>query len=105
MGGEKKVEELIVNKACHPEKFLEEIGEKKIDKIKLKLRIKKICQNDKQVHFWNIKLPFTGKEKTVIPVGKKYDKSSNRFHNKHVFDPASKATTVVCVKQSENKIG
>ncbi len=45
------------------EKFLEEIGEKKIDKIKLKLRIKKICQNDKQVHFWNIKLPFTGKEK------------------------------------------
>lgn len=43
--------------------FLEDIGENKITKIKLKENIKENCKKEKQVRFWNIKIPFTGSDK------------------------------------------
>jgi len=43
--------------------FLEDIGENKITRAKLKENIKENCKKEKQVRFWNIKIPFTGSDK------------------------------------------
>lgn len=43
--------------------FLEDIGENKITRTKLKENIKGNCKKEKQVRFWNIKIPFTGSGK------------------------------------------
>lgn len=45
------------------DRFLEDIGENKITGIKLKENIKDNCKKEKQVRFWNIKIPFTGSDK------------------------------------------
>ena len=47
--------------------FLEDIGENKITRTKLKEYIKNHCKKEKQVRFWNIKIPFTGTEKKDEP--------------------------------------
>ena len=43
--------------------FLEDTGENKINKLKLKDSIKEVCKKERQVRFWNFKLPFTGTDK------------------------------------------
>jgi len=45
--------------------FLEDIGENKITRVILKENIKENCKKEKQVRFWNIKIPFTGSEKKI----------------------------------------
>ncbi len=45
------------------DRFLEDIGENKITRTALKEKIKENCKKEKQVRFWNIKIPFTGSDK------------------------------------------
>ncbi|MCF6184209.1 MAG: RelA/SpoT family protein [Bacteroidales bacterium] len=45
------------------EKFLEDIGENKLTQTILKDTVKNTCKKEKQVRFWNIKMPFSGFDK------------------------------------------
>lgn len=45
------------------DRFLEDIGENKLQRTKLKEFIKDNCKKEKQVRFWNIKIPFSNTEK------------------------------------------
>jgi len=49
------------------DRFLEDIGENKITRIRLKEYVKENCKKEKQVRFWNIKLPFSGSDKKTDP--------------------------------------
>ncbi|RLD53140.1 MAG: GTP pyrophosphokinase [Bacteroidetes bacterium] len=49
------------------DRFLEDIGENKLTREKLKEYIKIHCKKEKQVRFWNIKLPFSGSDKKTNP--------------------------------------
>ncbi len=45
------------------ERFLEDLGDNKLQEAELKNAIKEHCKQEKQVRFWQIKLPFSGSDK------------------------------------------